>query len=75
MVIYFVHFVLVLNIQSVLYIETTEGKLNRVSYEQLSVIKIGKINVQYSFTGKMRLPFIDNDLRYRGALYDRFDCC
>jgi hypothetical protein len=24
--------------------------------------------------GKMRLPFIDSDLLYRGALQGRFDC-
>jgi hypothetical protein len=23
---------------------------------------------------KMKLPFIDSDLLYTGALYDRFDC-
>jgi hypothetical protein len=42
MILYFVHIVLVLNMQSVLYIATTEGKLNRVPYEQLSVIYTGK---------------------------------
>ena len=41
MVLYFVHFVLVLNIQSLLHIETTEGKCNPVPYEQLSVICTG----------------------------------
>jgi len=30
--------------------------------------------MQYSLMGKMRLPFIDSDLLYRGALSGRFDC-
>jgi len=28
----------------------------------------------YSLMGKMRLPFIDSDLLYRGVLKSRFDC-
>jgi hypothetical protein len=30
--------------------------------------------MHYSLIGKMRLPFIDSDLLYRVALYDRLDC-
>ena len=29
--------------------------------------------MHYSFMGKMRLPIVDSDLLYRGALYSRFD--
>ena len=35
---------------------------------------IGYNYMQYSLIGKMRLPFIDSDLLYRGALYSRLDC-
>lgn len=30
--------------------------------------------MHYLLMGKFRLPFIDNDLLYRGVLYGRFDC-
>ena len=30
--------------------------------------------MQYSLMGKMRLPFIDSDLLYRGVIEGRFDC-
>ena len=30
--------------------------------------------MHYTLMGKMRLPFIDSGLLYRGALYGRFDC-
>ena len=30
--------------------------------------------MHYSLMGKIRLPFIDSDLLYRGALNGRFDC-
>jgi len=30
--------------------------------------------MHYSLMGKMRLPFIDSELFYRGALSGRFDC-
>jgi hypothetical protein len=30
--------------------------------------------MHYSLMGKMRLPFIDSDLLFRGALEGRFDC-
>ena len=38
MLLFVVHYFLGLNIQSVLYTETTKGKLKRAPYEQLSVI-------------------------------------
>ena len=30
--------------------------------------------MRYSLIGKMRLPFIDSNLLYSGALTDSFDC-
>jgi hypothetical protein len=30
--------------------------------------------MHYSLMGKIRLPFIDSDLLYRGTLKGRFDC-
>ena len=30
--------------------------------------------MHYTIMEKMRLPFIDSGLLYRGALYGRFDC-
>ena len=34
----------------------------------------GKNYIEYSLIGKIKLSSIDNDLLYRGALEDMFDC-
>ena len=65
MVLYFVHIVLVLNMQSVLYIATTEGSFIVYLMSSCQLYIQVKNYMQYSLMGKMKQPCKDSDLLYR----------
>jgi len=65
-------YMLNMNIQSKIYIKGTQENLKMWNCEKPEIICIIHYSficiIHYSLMGEMRLPFIDSDLLYRGAL-------